>query len=71
MAADMDSFYVRGVANVVQEIPDLQIDSEEYRTTVEERKAERIENELSALRDVLDENQFTRYREHLEAEPAW
>lgn len=73
LAADMDSSHMRGLANMLnQDEPDggasPDFDSEEYRQRVEERNAERIESELSALRDVLDEKQLNRYREHLEAE---
>jgi hypothetical protein len=43
----------------------------QYQQWTQTNKTERIENELSALRNILDEKQLARYREHLEAEPPW
>ncbi|MCU0749956.1 MAG: hypothetical protein MUF13_10475 [Akkermansiaceae bacterium] len=76
MLADVDSSSIRGLANMVSaglndEMPVVEIDSSHYQQWAQENKTERIENELSALKDILDEKQLTRYREHLEAEPPW
>ena len=73
LAADMDSSIVATLADMVNVDPsqaqDLEYGSQEHQQRMEKQKAERIENELSALKKVLNEDQFTRYREHLEAEP--
>jgi hypothetical protein len=42
--------------------------SKEHQQWIEEQKVERIEHQLSPLRDVLNEDQLARYREHLEVE---
>lgn len=76
LAAEMESSGFRGLTNMVAETmkegsADIDIYGEEYRKLVEEQKAERIGNELSSLQHILNETQLNRYREHLEAEPAW
>lgn len=76
LAAEMESSAFRGLTNMVAETmkegsADIDIYGVEYRKLVEEQKAERIGNELSSLRHILNETQLTRYREHLEAEPGW
>lgn len=76
MLTDVDSSSIRGLANMASAglnygMPDVEIDSRQYQQWTEVNKTARIENELSALRSILDERQLTRYREHLEAEPAW
>ena len=58
-------------AGLNYEMPDVEIESSQYYQWTQANKAERIEQELSALQNILDEKQLTRYREHLEAEPAW
>lgn len=76
MLADVDSSSIRGLANMVSaglndEMPDVEIESSQYQQWAQKNKTERIENELSALKNILDENQLARYREHLEAEATW
>jgi hypothetical protein len=76
MLTDVDSSSIRGLANMVSaglnyEMPAVEIDSSQYQQWTQANKAERIEHELSILQPVLDEDQLARYREHLEAEPAW
>jgi hypothetical protein len=76
MLADVDSSSIRGLANMVSaglndEMPDVDIDSSHYQQWTQANKTKRIENELSVLKNILDEKQLTRYREHLEAEPPW
>ena len=76
MLTDVDSSSIRGLANMVSaglndEVPDVEIDSSHYQQWTQANKAERIGHELSILQPILDEDQITRYREHLEAEPAW
>lgn len=76
MLADVDSSSIRGLANMVSaglndEMPDVEIESPQYQQWAQENKTERIENELAALKNILDEKQLARYREHLEAEPLW
>jgi len=76
MLTDVDSSSIRGLANMVgaglsDEMPDVEIDSSQYHQWTEANKTERIEHDLSILQPILDEEQLARYREHLEAEPAW
>lgn len=76
MLADVDSSSIRGLANLVSaglngEMPAVNIDSSPYRQWTRANKTERIEHELSVLKPILDEEQLARYRQHLEAEPAW
>ncbi len=76
MLTDVDSSSIRGLANMVSaglndEMPAFEIDSSHYQQWTEANKAERIGHQLSILQPILDEDQLTRYREHLEAEPAW
>lgn len=76
MLTDVDSSNIRGLANMVGaglngEMPAVGIDSLEYQHWARANKAERIEHELAVMKPILDEEQFARYREHLEAEPAW
>lgn len=47
------------------------IESSHYELWIQTNKSERIKSELNALQQILDEKQLSRYREHLEAEPAW
>jgi hypothetical protein len=76
MLTDVDSSSIRGLANMVSaklnyEMPDVEIESPQYQQWTQSNKTERIENELSVLQNILNENQLARYREHLEAEPPW
>ena len=76
MLSDVDSAGIRGLANMVStalnhQMPDVEIDSSRYQQWTQANKKERIERDLSTLRGILDEQQLARYREHLEAEPAW
>lgn len=76
MLADVDSSSIRGLSNMVSagleyELPAADAGSPQYQQWAQTKKMERIEHELSALQHVLNETQLTRYREHLEAEPAW
>jgi hypothetical protein len=76
MLTDVDSSSIRGLANMVSaglndEVPAVEIDSSHYQQWTQANKAERIGHELSILQSILDEDQLARYREHLEAEPAW
>lgn len=76
MLIDVDSSSIRGLANMLSaglknEMPDVDIESSQYERWTQANKAERIANELSSLRNILDEKQLARYREHLESEPAW
>ena len=76
MLADVDSSAIRGIANMVNaglndEMPDVDIDGSQYQQWTQANKRERIENELSALHEILDDKQLARYREHLEAESPW
>lgn len=76
MLTDVDSSSIRGLANMVSagltyEMPDVDFESSQYQQWAQAQKSERINHELSVLQSILDEKQLTRYREHLEAEPAW
>ena len=76
MLTDVDSSSIRGLANMVsaglgEKMPEVDIDSSHYQQWTQANKKERIEHELSLLQPILDEDQLARYREHLEAEPAW
>ena len=76
MLVDVDSSSIRGLANMVSaklsyEMPDVDFGGTQYQEWTQTNKMERIEHELSGLQDILDQDQLTRYREHLEAEPAW
>jgi hypothetical protein len=76
MLTDVDSSSIRGLANMISaglkdEMPDFTVGSSQYQQWTRTNKTERIENELSALRNILDDKQLSRYREHLEAEPDW
>jgi hypothetical protein len=68
----MDSSLIRGVADMVNanplQTPNFEFGSEDHQQWMEKLKAERIENELSVVRGVLDEDQLNRYRAHLEEE---
>ena len=74
LAADMDPSIVASLGDIVNADPalgpELEYGSAEHAKWMEARKAERIENELSGLKNVLDEDQLDRYQEHLEAEPV-
>jgi hypothetical protein len=75
LAADMDSSHIRSLTNMVNADPtqasNLEYGSAEYMQWVEGKKKERIHKELSALQNVLTENQLERYRGHLEAEQVY
>jgi hypothetical protein len=76
MLTDVDSRSIRGLANMVSAglndaMPDVETDSSQYQQWTQSNKTERIAIELSSLRNILDEKQLARYREHLESEPAW
>lgn len=73
---DIDSSSIRGLANMVSasmknEMPDASIESSHYELWTQTNKSERIKSEINALQQILDEKQLSRYRKHLEAEPAW
>lgn len=76
MLTDIDSSSIRGMSNMFDaalkyELPADGLDNPSYQQWTEDNKTQRINNSLSALQPILDEKQLTRYREHLEAEPAW
>jgi hypothetical protein len=72
MAIEMDSSYVRGLANLLALDPvqslGLDFESPDFRKIMQKRNSERIENELSAVREILDEDQLARHRTHLESQ---
>ena len=73
LATDMNSSHIRGLANMfhadLAETPALDdYGSAGHLQWIEKQKAERIESELSALGEVLDDEQLARYRRHLEAQ---
>ncbi len=73
---DVDSSAIRGMSNMLDaalkyEMPADGLDNPSYQQWTEDNKTRRITNALSALESVLDEKQLTRYRKHLENEPAW
>lgn len=74
--ADIDPSGIRGLSNMVSaslnyEIPTSDTGSAQYEQWTRENKSRRIESELAALRDILDETQLARYRAHLETELPW
>lgn len=76
MLTDINPASIRGLTNLAHQLtsnplatPD--IDSPQYRQRSAATKAERIARDLSTLQNILDEKQLARYRQHLEAEPAW
>lgn len=73
LAAGMDSSNLMGLTDMVNMDPlqatQMEYGSEEHQKWMEQKRAERIDHELTPLRSVLDEAQFTRYREHLEQQP--
>jgi len=76
MLNDINPASIRGLTNLAHQLtsnplatPD--VDSPQYRQRSAATKAERIARDLSTLQNILDEKQLARYREHLEAEPAW
>ena len=73
LAAEMDSSHVRGLANMMNpeadKEPNFQYGSAEHQQWMMDNNTERIADELSTVRDILDEDQLVRYRAHLEAEP--
>jgi hypothetical protein len=71
LATEMDSRSIRGLTNLMSQNSHYDPYSEDYRTRAVEMKSDRIEKELSALRDILNDDQLARYRELLEAEPVW
>ena len=82
MLTDADSSDIRGLTNMLgaarkyewpagwNDRPEY-ADTPRYRQWTLDEKARRISSSLSALTGILDEKQLARYREHLEAEPAW
>lgn len=74
LAAGMDSSAVRLIAGILKADPagtsDFDPESTEHLERTEKRKAERIENEIAALRGILEENQLARYRRHLASQPS-
>jgi hypothetical protein len=73
MATDMDSSHIHWLVNMMNESqtnegPFPDIASAEFAHWVIGKKGDRIKNEIATLRDVLDEDQLARYREHLEEE---
>jgi hypothetical protein len=73
---DVDSSAIRGMSNMLDaalkyEMPADGLDNPSYQQWTEDNKTERINSSLSALQQILDEKQLTRYRKHLENEPAW
>jgi len=76
MLTDVDPSYIRGLSNRVSgslnnEIPTSDSTSPEYEQWTRENKSGRIQGELRALQDILDDQQLARYREHLERELPW
>lgn len=75
LASTMDPSLVRGLSNLMStepgQGPDFQYGSAEHQQWMREQKQERVENEVSALREVLTEDQLARYRESLEAQAVW
>jgi hypothetical protein len=76
MLTDVDSSVIRGLTHMTDaalkyELPAANPDSPPYQQWTQDNKTQRINNSLSVLQQILDEKQLTRYREHLEAEPAW
>lgn len=75
LAAEMDSSVVAGMAGMMKTEadgpPDFQFGNGDHEKWLEERKAGRVERELAALAEVLDPEQLSRYREHLEAQSPW
>ncbi len=76
MLTDVDSSNIRGLSNMISaglgyELPTADTGSPQYQQWTRDIKTQRINNELTALQNILNETQLTRYREHLEAEPAW
>jgi hypothetical protein len=76
MLTDVDSSAIRGMSNMLDaalkyELPADDTTSPPYQQWTQDNKTQRINNSLSALQPILDEKQLARYREHLEAEPAW
>jgi hypothetical protein len=76
MLTDINPASIRGLTNLAHQLtsnplatPD--IDSPQFRQSSATTKADRIARDLSTLQNILDEQQLARYREHLEAEPAW
>ena len=72
MAAVIDLSNFRGLAGALNDdlndLPAFSAGSTEYFRWKEQQRAERIESELSPLLYILDGNQITLYREHLEKE---
>ncbi len=76
MLTDINPASIRGLTNLDHQLTSNplatpNIDSPQYRQRSAATKAERIARDLSTLQNILDEKQLARYREHLEAEPAW
>ena len=72
IATEMDSFVIQGLSNMMNAAgvnSSMDYGDAEHQKWIEKQRAERIENELSAVHGVLDEDQLTRYREHLEKQP--
>ena len=73
---DVDPSSIRGLTNLASQLTSnphatLDIDSPQFRQSSATTKADRIARDLSTLQNILDEKQLSRYREHLESEPAW
>lgn len=76
MLTDVDSSAIRGMSNMLDaalknELSSADINGPYYEQWTQDNKTRRINNTLSALQNILDKKQLTRYQEHLEAEPAW
>lgn len=74
LATDMGSSSLAGLTDMANmdatQTPNLEYGSVEHQKWMEQKKAERIDNELTPLRTMLTEDQLTRYREHLEIQPS-
>lgn len=74
LAAEMDSSVLQGLSHMLNSNPsqtlNFELGSPEYEQWALEQRAERIKTELAPLQKILNEDQLTRYRRHLEKKPA-
>jgi hypothetical protein len=74
LATDMGSSNLAGLTDMANmdatQTPNLEYGIVEHQKWMEQKKAERIDNELTPLRTLLTEDQLTRYREHLEIQQS-
>ncbi|MGC6458471.1 MAG: hypothetical protein ACON4R_08860 [Akkermansiaceae bacterium] len=71
LAEDIAPGEVRGMRNLMNmdpsEVGPMEFGDESYEEWAQEQNANRIENELSSLQAILDEDQLALYRRHLES----